>query len=84
MTTRSGCEYSVFVQQTMSGNELSDTHNDDRQAEPSLTQMLQALLADREEERCRERVHHKQELSQRKEEQKLQLDLVNALMEGAS
>ena len=50
MTTRSGREYSIFVQ-TMSGDELSDTNNGDRQAEPSLTQMLQALLADHEEER---------------------------------
>ena len=44
----SGCEYSVFAQ-TMSGDELSNTHNDDRVAESSLTQMLQALLAGREE-----------------------------------
>ena len=36
MTTRSGREYSVFVQ-TMSGDELSDMHNEDRQVEPSLT-----------------------------------------------
>ena len=43
--------------------------------------MLQALLADREEERHWERVHHEQELAQRKEEQKIQLDLI---MEGAS
>ena len=69
MTTRSGREYSVFLQ-TMSDDELSDIHNNDRQAEPSLTQMLQALLADREEERCWERVHHEQELVQHKEEQK--------------
>ena len=55
MTTRSGREYSVFVQ-TMSGDELSDMNNDGRQAEPSLTQMLQALLADHEEERRWERV----------------------------
>ena len=48
MTTRSGREYSVFVQ-TMSGDELSDMNNDGRQAEPGLTQMLQALLADRED-----------------------------------
>ena len=68
----------------MSGDELSDTHNNDRQAEPSLTQMLQALLADREEERRWERERHEQELAQRKEEQKIQLDLINALMEGAS
>ena len=67
MTTRSGHKYSVFAQ-TMSGDELSDMHNDDRQAEPSLTQMLQALLADLEEERCWERVCHEQELAQRKEE----------------
>ena len=83
MTTHSGREYSVFVQ-TMSGDELSDTHNDDRQAEPSLTQMLQALLAECEEERCWERVRHEQELAQHKEEQKIQLELMNALMEGAS
>ena len=49
MTARSGCEYSVFVQ-TMNGDELSDI-NDDRQPEPSLTQILQALLVDREEQR---------------------------------
>ena len=35
MTMHSRCEYSVFVE-TMSGDELSNTHNDDRQAEPSL------------------------------------------------
>ena len=69
MTTRSGREYSVFVQ-TMSGDELSDMNNDGRQAEPGLTQMLQALLADREEEKCWKRVHHEQELAQRKEERK--------------
>ena len=67
MTTRSGCEHSVFAQ-TMSGDELSDMHNEDRQAEPSLTQMLQALLVDCEEERCWKRVHHEQELAQCKEE----------------
>ena len=69
MTMRSGREYSVFVQ-TMSGDELSDTHNGDKQAEPSLTQMLQAFLADHEEERHWKRVRHRQELAQRKEEQK--------------
>ena len=83
MTTCSGREYSVFVQ-IMSGNELSDTHNNDKQAEPSLTQMLQALLADHEEERHWERVRHEQELAQHKEEQKTQLDLMNALMKGTS
>ena len=61
-------------------------HNEDRQAEPSLTQMLQALLqallADCEEERRWERVRHEQELAQHKEEQKIQLDLMKALMEG--
>ena len=57
MTTHFGCEYSVFAQ-TMSGDELSDMNNDDRQPEPSLTQMLQALLADREKERHWERVCH--------------------------
>ena len=41
MATHSGREYSVFVQtMSLSGDELSDMHNDDRQAEPSLTQML--------------------------------------------
>ena len=80
MTTRSGHEYSIFVQ-TMSGDELSDMHNEDRQAEPSLTKMLQALLADCEEQRCWEKVHHEQELAQHKEEQKIQLDLMKALME---
>ena len=50
MTTRSGHEYSVFAQ-IMSGDELKDMHNDHRQVEPSLTQMLQVLLADHEEER---------------------------------
>ena len=44
MTTCSVCEYSVFVQ-IMSGDELSDMHNEDRQAEPSLTQMLQAFVS---------------------------------------
>ena len=68
----------------MHGDELSDTHNNDRQTEPSLTQMLQALLANREEERRWESVCHEQELAQRKEKQKIQLDLMNALMEGAS
>ena len=60
----SGREYSVFVQ-TISGDELSDMHNEDRQGEPSLTQMLQASLADREEERRWEKVSHEQELAQR-------------------
>ena len=55
MCILSGHKYSVFAQ-IMSGDELSDMHNDDRRAEPSLTQMLQALLADREEERQWERV----------------------------
>ena len=67
MTTRSGREYSVFSQ-TISGDELSDTNNSDRSVEPSLTQMLQALLADHEEERRWKRVHHEIELAQRKEE----------------
>ena len=41
MTTRSGREYSVFVQtMSLGADELSDMHNDNRQAEPSLTQML--------------------------------------------
>ena len=56
--------------------------NNDRQAEPSLTQMLQALLVDCEEERYWERVHHDQKLVQRKEEQKIQLDLMKALVES--
>ena len=44
--------------QTMSGDELlSDTNNDDRHAEPSLTQMLQGLLTDRQEKRGWEREH---------------------------
>ena len=81
MTTCSGCEYSVFVQ-IMSGDELSDMHNEDRQAEPSLTKMLQALLADCEEERHWERVHHEQELAQRKEERRIQLDFMKVLMKG--
>ena len=81
MAICSGCEYSVIVQ-TMSGDELSDINNNDRQAEPSLTQMLQALLVDYEEERYWERVHHDQNLAQRKEEQKIQLDLMKALMEA--
>ena len=55
MTSRSDHEYSGFVQ-TMSGDERSDMHNVDRQAEPTLTQILQALLADHEEERRWERV----------------------------
>ena len=42
--TCSVCEYSVF-EQIMSGDELSDMHNEDRQAEPSLTQMLQAFVS---------------------------------------
>ena len=67
MTTRSGHEYSVFPQ-TMSGDELSVTNNNDRLVDPSLTQMLQALLADHEEERRWERVRHEQELAQHKEE----------------
>ena len=81
MTTCSGREYSVFAQ-TMSGDELSDMHNEDRQAEPSLIQMLQALLVDCEEERRWERVRHEQEMAQCKEEQNIQLDLMKALMEG--
>ena len=35
---------------------VSDMNHDDRQAEPSVTQMLQALLTDHEEERFWERV----------------------------
>ena len=68
----------------MSGDELSDANNSNRQAEPSLTQMLQALLVDCEEERRWQRVCHEQELSQRKDEQKMQLELMNALMEESS
>ena len=83
MTTCSGCEYSVIVQ-TMSGDEVSDMNNDDRQAEPSLTQMLQAMLANCEEARCWERVCHEQELAQCKEEQKVLLYLMEALMIGAT
>ena len=79
MTICSGREYSVFARtMSSSDDELSDMHNDDRQVEPSLTQMLQALLVDREEERCWERVCYEQELSQRKEERKIQLDLMKA------
>ena len=85
MTTRSGHEYSVFAQtMSSSGDELSDMHNNDRQAEPSLTQILQASLVDRDEERCWERVRHEQELDQRKEGQKMQLYLMKAIMEGTS
>ena len=51
-----------------SGEELCDMHNEERQAEPSLTQMLQALLVDCKEERHWERVCHEQELAQHKEE----------------
>ena len=47
MTTRSGGEYSVFVQ-TMSGTEQTGINNGERPEEPSLTQLLQALLVDRE------------------------------------
>ena len=42
----------------MSADELSDTNNDDRSVEPSLTQILQALLTDRKEERHWERVRY--------------------------
>ena len=79
ITMFSGCEYSVF----MSCDELSDTNNNGRlQKEPSLTQMLHALLADCEEERFWERVCYGQELAQLKEERKIQLNLMKALMEG--
>ena len=37
-------------------NYVSDVNHDDKQAEASVTQMLQALLADHEEERQWERV----------------------------
>ena len=71
-------------QENVSGDELSDTNNNDRLVEPSLSQMLQALLADCEKERYWERVRYEQELAQRKEERKIQLGLMNVLMEGAS
>ena len=80
MTTRSDHEYLVFVR-TMSGDELNDANNGDRQVEPSLTQILQVLLADCEEERYWETVCHEQKFAQHKEEQKIQLDLINALMD---
>ena len=47
-------------------------------------QLLQALLSDRQDEICLERVRHEQELGQHQEERKLQIDLMRALLEGAT
>ena len=83
MTTRSGREYSVYVQ-TMSGTEQTGMNNEERHEEPGLAQLLQALLSDRQEERCLERVRHEQELAQHQEERRVQIDLMRALLEGAT
>ena len=52
--------------------------------EPSLAQLLKALLTTHEEEKCWERVRQEQELAQRQEERKVQIDLMKALLEGAT
>ena len=66
MTTHSGREYSVYVQ-TMSGTEQTGRGNE----EPGLTQLLQALLSDCQEEIRLERVRHEQELAQHQEERRV-------------
>ena len=60
--------------------------------EPGLTQLLKALLTTREEEKRWERVRQEEELAQRQEEElaqrqeerKVQIDLMKALLEGAT
>ena len=64
----------------MSSTEQTGRENE----EPGLTQLLQALLSDRQEERCLERVRHEQELSQHQEERRVQMDLIRTLLERAT
>ena len=68
----------------MSGTEQTVTDNEEWHEEPGLAQLLQALLSGRQEERRLERVRHEQELTQHQEERRIQLDLMRALLEGAT
>ena len=68
----------------MSGTEQHSVNSEERHEELSSTQILQALLTDREEERRLERVRHEGELTQCKEERRIQLDLMKALIEGTT
>ena len=52
--------------------------------EPSLTQLLQALLTAREEEKRWERARQKDNWQKRQEERKVQIDLMKALLEGVT
>ena len=79
MTTHSGREYSVY-EQTMSERDQVGNSS----GEPGLTQLLQALLTTREEEKRWERARQEEELAQRQEERKVQIDLMKALLEGAT
>ena len=82
MTTRSGREYSVYKQTAM--EEANPVIKASDREEPSLTQLLQALLTTREEEKRWERVRQEEERAQRQEERKVQIDLMKALLEGAT
>ena len=52
--------------------------------EPGLTQLLQALLTTREEEKHWGRARQEKELAQHQEERKVQIDLMKALLEEAT
>ena len=79
MTTRSGREYSIYEQTMSEGDQVSNNSG-----EPGLTQLLQALLTTCEEEKRWERARQEEELAQRQEERKVQIDLMKALLEGAT
>ena len=64
--------------------EQTGMDNEERHEEPGLAQLLQALLSDRQEERRLERVRHEQELAQHQEERRVQINLMRALLEGAT
>ena len=61
MTTRSGQEYSVY-EQTMSQKDQVGNSS----GEPGLTQLPQALLTTRDEEKCWERARQEEELANAK------------------
>ena len=79
MTTRSGREHLVY-EQTMSERDQVGISN----GEPGLTQLLQALLTTRKEEKRWERACQEEELAQRQKERRVQIDLMKALLEGAT
>ena len=79
MTIRSGREYSVYEQTISERDQVGNSSG-----EPGLNQVLQALLTTHEEEKRWERARQEEELAQRQEERKVQINLMKALLEGAT